>query len=213
MDLSCPCVTAESACSLFNICLHLFLEQNSNIGRVVALDEAHKYMTDSAECQTLTEALLATIRLQRHLGARILISTQEPTISPKLLDLCSVTIVHRFTSPDWLDTLKKHLAGASAFSSVDDASDPTEDGSYTGVHALRLTGVDVAKELFSRIVALRTGEALMFAPSAIIGMKPAQGSGSSQRGRKDLVRLGNGVLKVRVRKRVTRDGGRSIMAN
>ncbi|PHH60585.1 hypothetical protein CDD81_1441 [Ophiocordyceps australis] len=92
VDLSCPCVTAESACALFNICLSLFLEQNTNIGRIVALDEAHKYMTDTAECETLTKSLLETIRLQRHLGTRVAISTQEPTISPKLLDLCSVTI-------------------------------------------------------------------------------------------------------------------------
>jgi hypothetical protein len=42
VDLSCPCVTAEAACSLFNICLNLFLEQATSIGQVIALDEAHK---------------------------------------------------------------------------------------------------------------------------------------------------------------------------
>ncbi|KAK8072306.1 hypothetical protein PG996_005654 [Apiospora saccharicola] len=114
VDLSCPCVTAEMACSLFNICLSLFLEQPSTIGRAVALDEAHKYMSESAEAQTLTNSLLSTIRLQRHLGARVFISTQEPTISPKLLDLCSITIVHHFQSPDWLRVLKGHLAGVSS---------------------------------------------------------------------------------------------------
>ncbi|TQS33431.1 hypothetical protein Golomagni_06225, partial [Golovinomyces magnicellulatus] len=66
VDLSCPCITAAMACSLFTICLSLFIEQKSNIGRVVALDEAHKYMTDSVESQQLTESLLSTIRLQRH---------------------------------------------------------------------------------------------------------------------------------------------------
>ncbi len=106
VDLSCPCITPEMACSLFHICLSLFLEQDSTaVGRIIALDGAHKYMTESQECAALTEALLATIRLQRHLGARVIISTQEPTISPKLLDLCSVTVVHRFTSPDWLNAL------------------------------------------------------------------------------------------------------------
>ncbi|KAL2106771.1 hypothetical protein VUR80DRAFT_6226 [Thermomyces stellatus] len=52
VDLSCPCVTAETACSLFNICLSIFLEKGRQkdpalgppISRVVALDEAHKYM-------------------------------------------------------------------------------------------------------------------------------------------------------------------------
>jgi hypothetical protein len=42
VDLSCPCVTAESACSLFNMCLSLFLEQHTAVGRVIGLDEAHK---------------------------------------------------------------------------------------------------------------------------------------------------------------------------
>jgi hypothetical protein len=42
VDLSCPCVTSEGACALFNMCLSLFLEQKTNVGRIVALDEAHK---------------------------------------------------------------------------------------------------------------------------------------------------------------------------
>lgn len=98
------------ACLLFNICLSLFLEQKSDVGRVVALDEAHKYLGQSGESQVLTNSLLQTVRLQRHLGVRMFISTQEHTISTKLLDLCTMTIVHRFTSPEWLRTLRGHLA-------------------------------------------------------------------------------------------------------
>jgi len=67
-------------------------------------------MSAGAEAGTLTNTLLSSIRLQRHLGTRVFISTQEPTISPKLLDLCSITVVHRFTSPDWLRELRSHLA-------------------------------------------------------------------------------------------------------
>lgn len=52
VDLSCPCVPAQTACSLFNICLSLFLEQESKIGRVVALDEAHKFMGGGTEGAT-----------------------------------------------------------------------------------------------------------------------------------------------------------------
>ncbi|KAK4222555.1 hypothetical protein QBC38DRAFT_512883 [Podospora fimiseda] len=180
VDLSCPCVSAETACSLFNICLSLFLEQESTkVGRVIALDEAHKYMTDSQECMTLTESLLATIRLQRHLGARILISTQEPTISPKLLDLCSVTIVHRFTSPDWLSALRRHLAGVSSGGRLlekarrlveRDWEEAGGDG-HQGANTLTLGNDDPGLELFLKIVDLRVGEALMFAPSAIVALK------------------------------------------
>jgi hypothetical protein len=42
VDLSCPCVTAEGACALFNMCLSLFLEQHTTVGRIIGLDEAHK---------------------------------------------------------------------------------------------------------------------------------------------------------------------------
>ncbi|KAK4161427.1 hypothetical protein QBC43DRAFT_323637 [Cladorrhinum sp. PSN259] len=219
VDLSCPCVSAETACSLFNICLSLFLEQESTkVGRVIALDEAHKYMTESQECMTLTESLLATIRLQRHLGARILISTQEPTISPKLLDLCSVTVVHRFTSPDWLHALKRHLAGVSSggrllekAKKLSEARDGDDDDVVQGASVLSLGHEDPALELFSRIVDLRVGEALMFAPSAIVSLK-RKGNDDDEPGLSEVRRLAHGVLKVRIRNRTTKDGGRSIMA-
>ncbi|KAG6242544.1 hypothetical protein E4U25_003575 [Claviceps purpurea] len=240
VDLSCPCTTAESACALFNICLSLFLEQNTKTGRVIALDEAHKYMTDSAESQTLTESLLATIRLQRHLGARVIIATQEPTISPKLLDLCSITIVHRFTSPDWLQSLKKHLAAAQPNLIQSSSTEIAGSGDQVAV----LNRPDALTALFARIVALRQGEALLFCPSALIGAqksdsvapedgaakdgfaewaKAQNGTAGSQEEQQDhnvlvdasgnrLVRLGCGVMHIRVRERVTDDGGQSIMA-
>lgn len=232
IDLSCPCVTEETACSLFNICLSLFLEHNpEDIGRVVALDEAHKYMTGTAECEVLTNSLLSNIRLQRHLGLRVMISTQEPTISPKLLDLCSVTIVHRFTSPDWLQSLKKHLAGASI--SLLDKDQPTSSGHYDGGEnknslVAGLNPNDLAMKLFSKIVALRRGQALIFCPSAIIDVltaalksenRPLTGNelidveeSVLEEISPQLIKLSHGHMKIRVRKRMTQDGGRSILA-
>ncbi|KAI6083845.1 hypothetical protein F4821DRAFT_280569 [Hypoxylon rubiginosum] len=205
VDLSCPCVTAETACSLFNICLTLFLEQDLSVGRVVALDEAHKYMNESAEAGALTEQLLASIRLQRHLAARIIISTQEPTISPKLLDLCSVTIVHRFTSPDWLLALQRHLAGVSIVRRLREKTAGADDevGQLTdGVQTLSIEESDPAADMFAHIVRLRVGEALLFAPSAVLGIDRSAG----------VRKLNHDVLKVRVRNRVTQDGGKSVMA-
>ncbi|WYZ42199.1 hypothetical protein EsH8_V_001094 [Colletotrichum jinshuiense] len=203
VDLSCPCVMAELACSLFNICLSLFLEQDSAIGRVVALDEAHKYMKESEESQTLTNSLLETIRLQRHLGVRVLISTQEPTVSTKLLDLCSMTVVHRFTSPDWLRTLGKHLAGISSMSVK--MTDEEDEGQ--AISPISIGGKDPMMEVFKLIVSLQTGQALVFAPSTVLGLnekgldRPAV-----------LQRLAHRALRVKVRSRLTRDGGRTVMA-
>lgn len=213
VDLSCPCITPEMACSLFNICLSLFLEQKAKIGRIVALDEAHKYMRNSPECLTLTQRLLEVIRLQRHLAARVIISTQEPTISPKLLDLCSVSVVHRFTSPDWLHALRKHLAGISITAELLGKANlgvdaETDRLSATDLSPKAIAGPSLA--LFSNIVKLRVGEALLLAPNAIIGVKKGSGEDTAPIG--DVKRLGHGVLKVRIRNRVTEDGGKSIMA-
>ncbi|KAH7176906.1 hypothetical protein EDB81DRAFT_51098 [Dactylonectria macrodidyma] len=222
VDLSCPCVTSEMACALFNICLSLFLEQDTTIGRVVALDEAHKYLTVGAECQTLTESLLTAIRVQRHIGARIIISTQEPTVSPSLLDLCSVTIVHRFSSPAWLQSLRRHLVGVSSCESEKQSrlsvASATNSGDGDGMENTTPTETAFTEDLLSQIVQLQRGEALMFAPSGIIDTEEIS---STARKGTQLVKeypstrpshLGKRLLKIRVRQRVTADGGRSILA-
>lgn len=46
VDLSCPFVDENTACVLFNICLGVYLESSSSeIGKIVAVDEAHKAST------------------------------------------------------------------------------------------------------------------------------------------------------------------------
>lgn len=186
VDLSCPFVDESAACAMFSICLALFLEERGEDGRIVALDEAHKFMTGTDSSTAFTESLLSVIRQQRHLGTRVIIATQEPTISPKLLDLTSMTIVHRFTSPAWLTELKSHLAAVSSES----------EASKRGV-----------QDLFEKIVALDAGEALVFSPSAMLGVDSRDGSGSPR-----MLKLGTRYIKVRVRQRITADGGRSILA-
>src|ERR1700727_2990845 len=100
-------------------------------------------MTDTPASKDLTESLLRVTRQQRHYGARVIISTQEPTISPRLIDLCSMLIIHRFSSPEWFDLIRKHVS----IGDTDKAS---------------------LENLFRRIINLRVGEALLFAPSAIL---------------------------------------------
>jgi hypothetical protein len=153
-------------------------------------------MNSSAEASVLTQTLLSTVRLQRHLGARIIISTQEPTISPALLDLSSVTIVHRFTSPEWLKTLERHLAGAAS-KLLKNKGDGEEDEKEKS---------SIAEKVFKEIVKLKVGEALLFSPSAVVGIE------SSGKGNEKLKRLGTGFVKIRVRSRLTTDGGKSVMA-
>jgi hypothetical protein len=149
----------------------------------------------------LTESLLSVVRQQRHLGTRVLIATQEPTISPTLLDLCNLTIIHRFTSPAWFKAIKSHIAGASETAEVNDAQ---------------------KRDLFQKIVQLNTGEALLFCPTALLDVMRRGDSSSSDweqvtddedviSGNHCVVQLGAGHVHVRVRKRITADGGRSII--
>jgi hypothetical protein len=164
-------------------------------------------MNASAEANMLTNTLLSTVRLQRHLGARVIISTQEPTISPALLDLSSVTIVHRFTSPEWLRSLKAHLAGIASdvLDQTSHSHNPEEDPD-DGIGTQK-QNTNTAMKIFSEIVKLRAGEALIFSPSAMVGLEKGP---DGERGMK---RLGAEYLKIRVRKRLTTDGGKSVMAS
>jgi hypothetical protein len=61
--------------------------------------------------------------------------------------------------------------------------------------------------MFNRIVQLRVGEALILSPSAMLGI-PAKGSSPSK-----LERLGTGYLVIKVRKRLTEDGGKSVVSS
>ena len=143
-------------------------------------------MTATSSSSHFTQSLLQVIREQRHLATRVVIATQEPTISPALLDLSSMTIVHRFTSPSWLTVLKSHLAGMSV----------------EGETSRR----DIAG-IFKQIVNLEAGQALLFSPSAMAGVDT-----KADPDRLKMQKLGVGYLKIGVRKRLTDDGGRSILA-
>ena len=96
-------------------------------------------MTKGPGAESLTESTLHAIRMQRHLGLRFIVSTQEPTISPRIIDLSSLKIIHRFTSPDWYRSLRKHIA-------------ITDD-------ELQLASI------FREIASLGVGRALIFSPA------------------------------------------------
>ncbi|KAK3073418.1 hypothetical protein LTR53_005042 [Teratosphaeriaceae sp. CCFEE 6253] len=146
VDLSDPFMDTATVCTLFDICLSLAKEKTPGCGMIVALDEAHKYINQSPAAINFTDRLLTTVREQRHIGTRVIISTQEPTISEKLLDLCSISIVHHFKSPAWFRSICNHLGGASGL-------------------------VNSNKEqatLFEQIVTLPVGESRVFAPGAFV---------------------------------------------
>jgi hypothetical protein len=184
IDVSDDAVNANTACVLFETCLEVFMASKPQGGFVVALDEAHKFIDNSAQALDFTGTLMRLIREQRHTGARIFVATQEPTISAGLLDLCSVSIVHRFTSPAWFNAIRDHLGAASSLTM---AQGPRED-------------------LFQKIVELQQGESFVFSPSSYLYLE--------RWGDEKLrpVKLGNNILKMKTRKRMGVDGGKSVMA-
>ncbi|RMZ70638.1 p-loop containing nucleoside triphosphate hydrolase [Pyrenophora seminiperda CCB06] len=150
VDLTDPIIDADAACLMFDICLSIFISQTP-CGTIIALDEAHKYMGGQTAAEAhFTERLLTTIREQRHQGARVVIATQEPSVDPRLLDLCNVAMVHRCNSPAWYAVLRQHLAALQG---------KKEEG----------------EEVLEMIVKLRVGECLLFCPTAAVGVKKGVG--------------------------------------
>ncbi|KAH7094195.1 hypothetical protein BKA62DRAFT_42724 [Auriculariales sp. MPI-PUGE-AT-0066] len=171
VDLTDPFLDGLTAAVLFDIVLGAFMQWQTNTGKMVVLDEAHKYLTNSDSAR-LTRSLASIIRQQRHLATRIIIATQEPTVvPPTVLDLASFVLCHRFTSPSWCQHLARHVS----------------------------TGQD---QWFEEVMRLETGEALLFAPASLTGV---DGAGNVRL-------LGKDSLRVRVRPRLTGDGGTSILA-
>jgi hypothetical protein len=157
------CVRSESSVSTTTLTL------------LAVLDEAHKYLTNNDSAR-LTQSVGNIIRLQRHLATRVIIATQEPTvIPPTILDLASIIICHRFSSPAWCTHLAHHVSvgSESAFESW-----------------------------YQQVMLLPTGDALVFCPAGMITADERGGVGL----------LGREHLRLRVRPRLTVDGGASRLA-
>ncbi|KAF8179011.1 hypothetical protein K438DRAFT_1462928, partial [Mycena galopus ATCC 62051] len=173
VDLTDPFLDGPTAAVLFDIVLGTFTAWQTTCGKLVVLDEAHKYLTNNDSAR-LTQSVSNTIRLQRHLATRVVIATQEPTVIPAtVLDLASVIICHRFSSPAWCSHLAGHVSAGS-----DSAG------------------------WFKDVMALPTGHALVFSPAAVIT--------ADEQG--DVCVLGRDHMKLRVRPRLTLDGGASVLA-
>lgn len=205
LDLSCPFMDQNTACILFQIAIDLFLHAHPSRGKLIVADEAHKFMSASnaPAARSLTETFLNIIRQQRHLGTRIIISTQEPTISPRLIDLCSITVVHRFSSPEWYSTIERHIPVGRRLGK---GSSTTTNGYGYGLYGYGYGNGEEEEDAgestdgLHQIASLRTGEAFVFAPSAWLLDRDGQAVDLKQR-----------VFKMVVRKRVTWDGGKTIL--
>jgi hypothetical protein len=115
VDMTDPLLSAVEANGVFQVlveqyrALPLFHTGGGAAGKLLALDEAHRYM-DGSSTDGLSASIVNAARLMRHDGLRLAVSSQSPkTLAPELLELISVCVLHRFHSPDWLKYLSAKL--------------------------------------------------------------------------------------------------------
>jgi len=134
------------------------------------------------------------IREQRHKAVRVVVATQEPTLNLALLDLCSVALVHRFTSPAWFKATWNHIAGVY----FTDDKETGLDQDSTAWNNAKLKKASKGVKLFKEIVQLQVGESLLFAPTAVLDVVDGKAH-----------KLEENYVKFRTREIITTDGGRS----
>lgn len=107
VDLRDDLIDKGEALSLFMVLLNRFTQATDTgrkFNKIIVFDEAHKYMDDPA----LTDAITEAVREMRHKGASIVVASQNPPSVPQeIIELSSVIVAHRFTSPAWLRHLQR----------------------------------------------------------------------------------------------------------
>ena len=104
-DLTDPMLAPEEANVIFEVLFDQYTALDLPCGKIVAFDEAHKYLGESSKTG-LSAAIVDAVRTMRHKGMRVVVSTQSPLDLPsELLELVSVAVVHRFHSRDWYQHL------------------------------------------------------------------------------------------------------------
>jgi len=107
-DLTDPLLSPAEANGVFHILVESFRSLSIDCGRLLCMDEAHKYL--SRDSGDLAKTVVDVVRQMRHFGIRVAISTQSPLVLPaELLELVSVAVVHQFQSRDWLAYLGSKL--------------------------------------------------------------------------------------------------------
>lgn len=111
VDLTDPLLASDEANGIFQVITEQYRALPLRCGKLLALDEAHKFMDGAADADDgLSKAIVNVARLMRHDGMRLAVSTQSPNaLAPELLELLSVAVLHRFHSRDWLTYLERKL--------------------------------------------------------------------------------------------------------
>ncbi len=110
VDLRDEWIEKDEALGLFVVMLRIFAAtkfEGRDFNKLVVFDEAHKYITES----DLIGQVVETIREMRHQATTVVIASQDPLSVPRaVIELTSILLLHRMTSPAWLKHLKSALA-------------------------------------------------------------------------------------------------------
>jgi hypothetical protein len=119
VDLRDEWIEKDEALGLFVVMLRIFAAQKHEMrdfNKLVVFDEAHKYMSESA----LIGQVVETIREMRHQATSILIASQDPLSLPRaIIELSSILVLHRMTSPQWLKHLKSAISALDVLSETE----------------------------------------------------------------------------------------------
>jgi hypothetical protein len=109
VDLRDEWIEKDEALGLFVVMLRIFAAtkfEGRDFNKLVVFDEAHKYITES----DLIGQVVETIREMRHQATSVVIASQDPLSVPRaVIELTSILILHRMTSPQWMKHLKTAL--------------------------------------------------------------------------------------------------------
>lgn len=109
VDLRDEWIEKDEALGLFVVMLRIFAATKfggQDFNKLVVFDEAHKYITES----DLIGQVVETIREMRHQATTVVIASQDPLSVPRaVIELTSILLLHRMTSPQWLKHLKSAL--------------------------------------------------------------------------------------------------------
>jgi DNA phosphorothioation-dependent restriction protein DptH len=110
VDLRDEWIEKDEALGLFVVMLRIFAAtkyEGLDFNKLVVFDEAHKYITES----DLIGQVVETIREMRHQATTVVIASQDPLSVPRaVVELTSILILHRMTSPQWLKHLKSAIS-------------------------------------------------------------------------------------------------------
>ena len=123
VDLRDEWIEKDEALGLFVVMLNIFASVKAvdglSFNKFIVFDEAHKYMNNP----DLVDSITTAIREMRHKGVSIMIASQDPMSLPnKIIELSSIVLLHKFSSPAWVKHIQKSITALQMLSATEMAS-------------------------------------------------------------------------------------------